>query len=101
MNLSKDVKEHIINIIQTKLSHFSEINKIILFGSFQKSQNPNDIDIAVIQNSKENYLTLSLKYRKALRELSKKFPLDIVPIKNNSHSSFLDEINQGYTIYER
>ena len=101
MNLSTELKEHIINIIQTKLSHFSEVSKIILFGSFLKSKNPNDIDIAIIQNSNDNYLTLSLRYRKALRELSKKIPLDIIPIKNNTHSIFLNEINQGYIIYER
>jgi len=101
MNLSTDAKEYIINTIQTKLSYFSEVKKIILFGSFPKSQNPNDVDIAVIQNSDDNYLTLSLRYRKALRELSKKIPLDIIPIKNNTYSSFLDEINQGHTIYER
>jgi predicted nucleotidyltransferase len=101
MNLSIELKEHIINTIQTNLSHFSEVSKIVIFGSFPKSKNPNDIDIAVIQNSKDNYLTLSLRYRKALRELAKKIPLDIVPIKGNSHSSFLDEINQGRIIYER
>jgi predicted nucleotidyltransferase len=102
MYLSIDMKENIIEFIQSKLLKFSEINKIVLFGSFPKSQNPNDIDIAIIQNSKDNYLTLSLKYRKALRELSKKIPLDIVPIKNSIiNSSFLDEINQGYVIYER
>ena len=101
MNLSTDAKEYIINTIQTKLSYFSEVKKIILFGSFPKSQNPNDVDIAVIQNSDDNYLTLSLRYRKALRELSKKIPLDIIPIKNNTYSSFLDEINQGHIIYER
>ena len=100
-SLSTDTKEHIINTIQTTLSHFSEVSKIILFGSFPKSQNPNDVDIAVIQNSNDNYLTLSLRYRKALRELSKKIPLDIIPIKNNTYSSFLDEINQGRVIYER
>jgi predicted nucleotidyltransferase len=101
MNLSIELKEHIINTIQTNLSHFSEVSKIVIFGSFPKSKNPNDIDIAVIQNSKDNYLTLSLRYRKALRELAKKIPLDIVPIKSNSYSSFLDEINQGRIIYER
>ncbi len=101
MYLTTDIKEDIIKFIQSKLLDFSEISKIILFGSFLKSQNPNDIDIAIIQNSKENYLTLALKYRKALRELSKQIPLDIVPIKNHVHSSFLDEINQGYVIYEK
>jgi len=101
MYLSIDIKDEMIKLIQNRLVDFSEITKIILFGSFPKSKNPNDIDIAIIQNSKDNYLTLSLKYRKALRELSKKIPLDVIPIKINTYSSFLEEINQGYVIYEK
>jgi len=66
---------------------------VILFGSFIKSSNPNDIDIAIVQNSNDNFLTLSLKYRKVLRELSKIIPLDIVPIKANANGVFLDEID--------
>jgi len=73
-----------INTIKEKLSQFSEVNKVTLFGSFVKSNNPNDIDIAVVQNSNDNFLTLFLKYRKVLRDLSKMIPLDIVPIKANS-----------------
>jgi len=101
MYLSIEIKDEIVKLIQTKLLKFSEISKIILFGSFPKSKNPNDIDIAIIQNSQDDYLTLSLKYRKALRELSKQIPLDIVPLKNSVKGSFLDEINQGYVIYEK
>ena len=101
MYLSIDIKDEMIKLIQNRLVDFSEITKIILFGSFPKSKNPNDIDIAIIQNSKDNYLTLSLKYRKALRELSKKIPLDVIPIKIDTDSSFLEEINQGYVIYEK
>jgi len=71
-------------------NRISEVNKVILFGSFIKSSNPND-----------NFLTLSLKYRKGLRELSKIIPLDIVPIKANANSVFLDEINKGQIVYER
>ncbi len=101
MILTKNEKSNFIEIIKKKLSNFSEINKIILFGSFIKSDNPNDIDIAIIQNSKDNFLTLSLKYRKVLRKLSKIIPLDIMPIKKETKGSFLDEINQGKLVYER
>ena len=101
MVLTKKEKSNFINIIKKELSIFREINKIILFGSFLKSNNPNDIDIAIIQDSKENYLTLSLRYRKVLRDLSKKIPIDIIPIKNNNNGVFLDEINKGNIVYER
>ena len=78
-----------------------EIHKIIIFGSFIDSDNPNDIDIAIIQNSDSNFLVLSLKYRKVLRDLAKKIPLDIVPLKENSKGVFMEEIRKGVMIYER
>ncbi len=87
--------------IKKQLSQFKEVNKVILFGSFNISENPNDIDIAVVQNSDDNFISLSLKYRKALRELSKEIPLDILPIKQNATGVFMDEINQGSVVYER
>lgn len=101
MSLTDNKKVNFINIIKDKLSQFQEVNKVILFGSFVKSNNPNDIDIAIVQNSNDNFLTLSLKYRKVLRELSKIIPLDIVPIKQNSKGVFLEEINKGQVVYER
>jgi predicted nucleotidyltransferase len=97
----KLIKEIYINNIKEQLSQFIEINKIIIFGSFIKAQKPNDIDIAIIQNSDNNFLTLSLKYRKVLRELSKKIPLDILPLKENSQGIFMEEVSKGKIIYER
>ncbi len=101
MSLTDKKKLNFINIIKEKLSQFSEVNQIVLFGSFIKSNNPNDIDIAIIQKSNDNFLTLSLKYRKVLRSLSKIIPLDIIPIKQNSNGTFLKEINKGQIVYER
>lgn len=101
MNITNTKKQNFINVIKEKLSQFSEVNKVVLFGSFVTSNNPNDIDIAIIQNSNDNFLTLSLKYRKVLRELSKTIPLDIIPIKDNSDGVFLEEINKGQVVYEK
>ena len=101
MSLTDSKKQNFIDIIKQNLSQFKEINKIILFGSFPTSHNPNDIDIAIIQNSNDNYLTLSLKYKKVLRNLSKVIPLDIVPIKDGSDGIFLQEINKGSIVYEK
>lgn len=94
-------KNNYLQIIREKLSQFVEIDKIIVFGSFLSLSNPHDIDIAIIQNSNQNFLTLSLKYRKVLRELSKDIPLDIIPIKKNAQGVFMQEINEGTVIYER
>ena len=99
--MTKKLKTKYIENIREQLSQFVEINKIIIFGSFMKSKNPNDIDIAIIQNSDNNFLTLSLKYRKVLRELSKQIPLDIVPLNKNAKGVFMEEIENGKVIYER
>ncbi len=99
--LPKELKNHFIKSIKRNLLPFSEIDKIILFGSFVKSSTPNDIDIAIFQNSDDNYLTLSMKYRKALRDVSKKIPLDIIPVKNGNRGMFLEEIERGKVIYEK
>jgi predicted nucleotidyltransferase len=99
--MNKDIKQSYLNIIKKELSKFMEIHKIIIFGSFIESNNPSDIDIAIIQNSDSNFLVLSLKYRKVLRDLAKKIPLDIVPLKENSKGVFMEEITKGVMIYER
>ena len=99
--MNKDIKKSYLNIIKKELSKFMEIHKIIIFGSFIDSDNPNDIDIAVIQNSDSNFLMLSLKYRKVLRDLSRKIPLDIIPLKENSKGVFMEEITKRLMIYEK
>ena len=100
-HLSRESKIDFAESIKSNLMPFLEIDKIILFGSFVKSSAPNDIDIAIFQNSDDNYLTLSMKYRKALRDVSKKIPLDIIPIKSGSKGVFLEEIERGKVIYEK
>jgi uncharacterized protein len=95
-------KQSIISEVISNLSKLPEIDKIVLFGSFIKSDSPNDLDIAVFSSSSENYITLALSYRKSLRNLARKISLDIIPLKTGIiHCSFLDEINSGEVIYER
>lgn len=93
-----------INIkIQLKeaLSNENEISKIIIFGSFLKTKNPNDIDVAIFQDSQEIYLKLAMKYRKLTREIARIIPIDILPVKNNSSGVFMNEILLGEVIYEK
>ena len=101
MKVSKKQKENIKNQIREKLSNEQEIQKIVVFGSFINSNDPNDIDIAIFQNSSERYLVLSMKYRKLMRELIKTIPYDIIPIQLNATGSFLNDIEAGEIIYER
>lgn len=90
------------NKIVESLKGQKEIERIIIFGSFNKSESPNDIDIAVIQNSSDNYLTLALKYRKLVRSISREITIDIFPILPNTDSSFyINEIALGEVIYAK
>lgn len=99
--MDNTTKQEYIGSIREELLQFQEISKIIIFGSFFESKNPHDIDVAIVQESDNNFLTLSLKYRKALRKLSKKIPIDIVPLKNNFTGFFAQEIEKGKIIYEK
>jgi len=42
-----------------------------------------------------------MKYRKALRNISKKIPLDVIPIEIGKTGMFLEEIEKGKVIYEK
>jgi len=85
--------------LKETLSQEKEVSKIVVFGSFLNSNQPNDIDVAVFQDSQDKYLSLSLKYRKLTREIARIIPLDIIPVNNNSNGVFLNEINYGEVIY--
>jgi predicted nucleotidyltransferase len=93
-----DLKEQIRHCLCDE----SEVTKIILFGSFINSDDPHDIDVAVFQDSAQDYLSLALKYRKHIRPITQQIPVDIIPLKNQaSDSVFMEEINAGEVIYER
>jgi predicted nucleotidyltransferase len=97
MNKS-EVKSKIVDSLKGQ----EEIERIIIFGSFNKSETPNDIDIAVIQNSSEGYLSLALKYRKLMRNISKEIAIDIFPImEKNNNNFFTNEVASGEVIYAR
>ena len=100
--VSKNDKQKLKNEIVEHLRSEKEISRIVIFGSFLDSPDPNDIDIAVFQDSGEQYLALAMKYRKRTRDISHIIPLDIIPIRNDAASGFLmDEIRMGEVIYER
>ncbi|NOY78834.1 MAG: nucleotidyltransferase domain-containing protein [Calditrichaeota bacterium] len=102
MKMTRRKKEEIKKEIKDILSAEKEVERIIIFGSFLNSENPNDIDIAIFQNSQKSYLSLALKYRKLMRMIAKKISLDVIPIRSEPlKSSFLSEIEGGELIYER
>lgn len=85
------------------LSTDDQVEKIIIFGSFIQSSSPNDMDVAVFCDSKDDYLTLALALRKKLRKLSRIIPIDLLPISipYDPAALFLQEINKGEVVYEK
>jgi hypothetical protein len=84
------------------LSKDREILKIVVFGSFLTSTSPSDMDVAIFQDSDESYVALAMKYRKQTRPVSRRIPLDIIPLRTGVASDpFLREIEFGETIYDR
>ena len=89
-------KTQLKNQIVDSLKGQKEIERIIIFGSFNKSDSPNDLDIAVVQNSSDNYLTLAMKYRKLIRNVSREIAIDIFPILDKTDNSFFKtEVESG------
>jgi predicted nucleotidyltransferase len=102
MKVNKEIREALKREIFDCLHAENEILKIIVFGSFLRSENPGDIDVAIFQDSSESYLSLAMKYRKLTRNIARKIPLDVIPLKSNLGDSwFLSEINAGEVLYEK
>jgi len=100
--LSTEEKQLLVRKLVEALSSEDEVRRIVVFGSFWESDDPRDMDVAVFQDSNEKYLPLSLKYRRKTREIARRIPLDIIPLKADVRDGFfLAEIEQGRTIYER
>ena len=95
-------KEKIKGDLVACLSQEREIRRVIVFGSFLTSDAPNDLDVAIFQDSDESYLTLALKYRRLLRPIADQIPIDVIPVRPNSAGGqFLAEIYKGEVVYER
>jgi predicted nucleotidyltransferase len=102
MAISTEKKHDLKKELVERLHLAPEITKIIIFGSFLVDAAPNDIDVAIVQNSDLPYLTLAMKYRKLTRSVARQLPLDIIPLKAGAMDcAILDAIAQGEVIYER
>jgi len=102
MKLASEAKDLLKKEIAARLSQFPEVRQVIVFGSFVTSDDPHDMDIAVFQDSDETYYPLAMKYRKTLRAVANKIPLDVIPIRRNPEQGpFLAEIRKGEVLYER
>jgi len=92
------LKQQLVSLLETE----REVCRIVIFGSFLSSNDPQDIDVAIFQDSDEKYLPLAMKYRRKTRDIARSIPLDILPLKAGVQGEvFMDEIEQGEVIYER
>jgi len=102
MTLTTTEKEMLKRQIANCLAAEPEVRKVVVFGSFLVSDSPNDLDIAVFQESDEAYLPLALRYRRKLAAVADQIPLDVIPVRPHpTGGSFLREIERGEVIYER
>lgn len=100
--IAADDKKRLVDELVACLKREREIIRIVVFGSFVHSDAPRDMDVAIFQDSTEKYLPLALKYREKTRRIAEDIALDIIPIRPNApRTSFLAEIEQGKTVYER
>lgn len=96
-------KELLKQELVASLSGDTQVNKIVIFGSFITSSVPNDMDVAVFCDSAESYLPLALSLRKRVRQLSRKIPIDLLPIRGqfDAKSPFMLVIAKGEVVYEK
>ncbi len=92
------LKQKLVSLLESE----REVCRIVIFGSFLSSNDPQDIDVAIFQDSDEKYLPLAMKYRRKTRDIARRIPLDILPLKAGVQGEvFIDEIERGEIIYER
>ena len=102
MNLQDEIKKILKKEIIARLSEFPEVQRVVIFGSFVNSEDPHDIDIAVFQDSNESYYPLAMKYRRTLRTVANKIPIDVIPIRRSPEEGpFMQVIRKGEVLYER
>jgi len=102
MVINAKLKRKIKQELAASLAGDAEISRIVVFGSFNQSDSPADMDVAIFQTSELPYIPLAMKYRRQTRSIARRIPLDIIPVRASATSGpLLDEINKGETIYER
>jgi predicted nucleotidyltransferase len=102
MTLSKKGKRQIQRELVDRLKGEPEVRKVVIFGSFPQSDAPNDLDVAIFQDSDETYLPLAMKYRRLLRIVADRIPLDVFPMRSDGPRGwFFDEVERGQVVYDR
>jgi uncharacterized protein len=102
MTLSSDERERLKREVAKRLSAEPEVRRVVVFGSFVTSPTPHDLDVAVFQESDEDYLSLALKYRRLLRSVAATIPVDVLPLRaREAVGEFLKDVERGEVVYVR
>jgi predicted nucleotidyltransferase len=102
MTLTSEERERLKRDVVACLSAEPEVRRVVVFGSFVTSPTPHDLDVAVFQESDEGYLPLALKYRRLLRSVAARIPVDVLPLRiQGTAGEFLKEVEQGEVVYVR
>ena len=102
MTLTAEQRDELKRQVVACLRNEPEVRRIVLFGSFVASPSPQDVDVAVFQESEQGYLPLALKYRRLLRPVASRIPVDVIPLRaRDPVGAFLHEIEQGEVVYVR
>lgn len=102
MVLTEQAKDKLRKEIVGLLTQFPEVRRVVIFGSFVTSSEPHDLDVAVFQDSEENYYSLAMKYRRSLRSVANQIPLDVIPLRRSPQQSvFRRQLDRGEVLYER
>lgn len=102
MVLTEQEKSNIKRELVESLRHEPEVTRIIVFGSFLTTNDPDDLDVAIFQTSDQSYLPLALRYRSRTRNIASRIALDILPIKADAQNCLmLEAISRGEVVYER
>ncbi len=84
------------------LKNEAEVRKAIVFGSFLSAADPDDLDVAIFQDSDEAYLPLAMKYRRLTRSIANRIPMDVIPLRFGvPGGQLVREIQKGQVVYER
>lgn len=84
------------------LKNEAEVRKVIVFGSFLSAADPDDLDVAIFQDSDEAYLPLAMKYRRLTRSIANRIPMAVIPLRFGvPGGQLVREIQKGQVVYER
>ena len=99
--LSESDKQQIKRELVERLKGEPEVRKVVIFGSFATAPDPDDLDVAIFQDSDQAYLPLATKYRRLLGPVADIIPIDVIPVRPSPEpGEFLDEVLNGEVVYE-